>query len=77
VGGSDGKGIGFWREREVSAPRCQKRVKSIRKRPSWARRNIGQTRGCASMCIEMRAVRMTAANPISVRKRKMGQASAK
>jgi hypothetical protein len=29
------------------------------------------------MCIEMRAVRMTAVNPRSVRKRKMGQASEK
>jgi hypothetical protein len=63
--------------REVSAPRCQKRVRSMRKRPSWERRNVGQTRGCASMCIEMRAVSMTAANPRRVRKRKMGQASEK
>jgi hypothetical protein len=69
--------MGFWRTREVSVPRCQKRVKSMRKRPSWARRNVGQTRGCASMCIETRAVRMTAANPRRVRKRKMGQASVK
>jgi hypothetical protein len=49
----------------------------MRKRPSWARRNVGQTRGCASMCIEMRAVRMTAASPRRVRKRKTGQASEK
>jgi hypothetical protein len=49
----------------------------MRKRPSCARRNMGQTRGCASMCIEMRAVRITAANPMRVRKRKMGQASEK
>jgi hypothetical protein len=69
--------MGNWREREVSTPRCQKRVKSMRKRPSCAMRNMGQTRGCASMCIEMRAVRMTAANPMRVRKRKMGQASEK
>jgi hypothetical protein len=67
--------MGFWRAREVSAPRCQKRVRSMRKRPSCARRKVGQTRGCASMCIEMRAVRMTAANPRRERKRKIGQAS--
>jgi hypothetical protein len=47
----------------------------MRKRPSCARRKVGQTRGCASMCIEMRAVRMTAANPRRERKRKIGQAS--
>jgi hypothetical protein len=37
--GAGGGRRGFWRIREVSAPRCQKRVKSMRKRPSWAKRN--------------------------------------
>ena len=75
VGSTDENEIGFWRASEVSIPRCQKRVKSMRKSPSWASRKVGQTRGCASMCIEVRAVRTTAVNPSRVRKRKIGHAS--
>jgi hypothetical protein len=77
MGSGLGSRMGFWRAREVSAPRCQKRVKSITKRPAWARRNIGQTRGWASMCMAVRAVRTTAVAPRRVRKRKVSQARAK